>query len=144
MGFFNNMALLYICMIIACMFYNPYLVIGEGKTGSTLDFFNTGIDVNENPYVINGLSNSTNQANAQLLQEGRDGTNDNSPLQTFLYVIDTTWNAIKWIALFSLNLFAPILLLINMGAPYYIVFTIGVPLVFMGLLSIIMIIRGYN
>ena len=145
MGLFNNLALLYICVLIASMFYSPVIVLGTSPSArSILNFFDVGVDSSNSP-VLNQMnfSSTTSDASSRLLAEGRSTDKDNSPLQSFLSLIDTLWNAIKFIELFFRFLFAPLIILSSMNAPSFIIFTIGVPFVFSGLVSIIMIIRGY-
>lgn len=146
MGLFNNMALLYVCVLISCMFYNPALVVGDSPTAqSVLGFFNIQVDSNNSAHISSGtFSNSTSEATDRMLSEGRSVDKDNNPLQSFLMLIDTTWNTIMFITLFFRFLFAPIIILNALLVPSFIVFTFGVPFVFMGLVSIIMIIRGYS
>lgn len=145
MGLFNNVALLYICVLIASMFYNPALIVGETPVvDSIMGFFSVGIDADNDVYLQeHAFANLTDDATSRLLEEGRSVDKDNNPLQSFLMLIDTTWNAIKFIELFFRFLFAPVVILSALSAPSYITFTLGVPFVFLGLLSIIMIIRGY-
>lgn len=146
MGLFNNIALLYICVLIASMFYNPALVVGETPVASSImGFFNVNVDNStQEPLVVDyAFTNMTTDASGRLLSEGRSTDRDNNPIQSFLMLIDTTWNAVKFIELFFRFLFAPIIILSVLAAPSFIIFTLGVPLVFLGLISIIMIIRGY-
>lgn len=144
MGLFNNMALLYVCVLISCMFYNPQLVVGDSPTAhSVLDFFNVQVDANKSVSISNSFSNTINESSDRMLSEGRSIDKDNNPLQSFLMLIDTTWNTIMFIALFFRFLFAPIIILNSLLVPSFITFTFGVPFVFLGLVSIIMIIRGY-
>ena len=145
MGLFNNLALLYICVLIASMFYSPVIVLGTSSSArSILNFFDIGVDSSNSP-VLNQMnfSSTTSDASSRLLAEGRSTDKDNTLLQSFLSLIDTLWNAIKFIELFFRFLFAPLIVLSSMNAPSFIIFTIGVPFVFSGLVSIIMIIRGY-
>lgn len=148
MGLFSNMAILYLCIAIAISFWQPTLVLGNSpQAQSVLNFFNVGIDDSGNPMVASTWNNQTSDASDRLLAQGRQNDKDNSAVNIFLSIIDVTWNTIVYISLFFRVLFAPLIILLSpamAGIPTALVFVIGIPLVFMGLLSIIMIIRGVN
>lgn len=148
MGLFSNMAILYLCITIAVCFWEPSLVLGHSpQAQSVLNFFNVDVDSSGNPTVGTTWNNSTDDASGRLLAQGRQNDKDNSPVNIFLSIIDVTWNVIVYISLFFRVLFAPLVILLSpamIGVPAVIVFGLGIPITFMGLISIIMIIRGVN
>lgn len=149
MGLFNNVFLLYVCITIACLFYQPQLVFTASEDSATiLGFWDYGINATTNePYLTShsAYDNRTNEATARMLGEGREASQDNTPLGSiFITVIDVLFNIIKFIGLIFNILFAPVIILSHIGVPSYILFGLGLPLNFLGLISIVFIIRGYN
>jgi ABC-type uncharacterized transport system fused permease/ATPase subunit len=156
MGLFSNIFLLYLCIAIACIFYNPSLVIGESL--STISWLNIDINHTTNePYFV---STSTYNDDAtkdtpsntsvfnRMLSDGRDVSGDiiSGVGNFFMSVIDPIWQVIKFVGLLFKILFAPIIILTSaeLGIPIFIAFAIGIPINFLGLLSLIMLIRGYS
>lgn len=151
MGLFTNIFLLYACISLSMVFYSPEMVLGDSpQAQNVLTFFGTSINNSTEPVFDSKFNNAssgfgTDDAEDRLLGEGRTTDRDSTAVTNiFLSVIDPVWNALMYIVLFFRVLFSPAIVLTAIGAPYYIVFTIGYPLVFLGFVSIIAMIRGYN
>lgn len=151
MGLFTNIFLFYMCVSVACVFYDPNLILGETPvTESVVSFFSTEVDVNGNPVLNDVLNNEFSTGNNisaedRLLGEGRTTDRDSTAsTNIFLSVIDPIWNALGYIELFFRLLFSIPIILAAVNAPYVIVWIFGVPASFLGLLSLIAMIRGFS
>jgi hypothetical protein len=147
MGLFNNIFLLYLCVTIACLFYQPSLVMDGGASSTFLGWFNIDYNMTTNePNIVNNTFSSGVQSESdRLLSEGRSISGDITGVGGFfLSLIDPVWQVVKFLGLIFSVLFAPLIILSTLSAPAIITFGLGIPFTFLGILSLIMIIRGYS
>lgn len=143
MAFLEKGLLLYLCFAIACSFWQPNIIFGEGNVNMLTTMYN----FNENsvtPAVVNnsvGFGDTGLNNPDQMFKSGKEGTS------SFQWIVDPLGNIIGFIGMFFKALFSPFTIFMYMinpqvGAPVPIMWIFAVPLIFLVFLGFIIFIRS--
>lgn len=134
MSLFTRLILLYLCIALACAFWNPSIVFGDSKQAETvLNFFNIN---NTNTTNLNW--SSSGDKSTELFKSGCEGAA--CAIQSF---VDPVLNVLGYINLVFNVVFSPFRIMTAVGMPTTLTLLFTLPLIFMFIISIIMFIRGY-
>jgi hypothetical protein len=134
----SRAVLLYLCIAIGCLFWQPTLVLGNSKQAETvLNMFaiNTGDFTNLNNFNLDNSNNVSSNLISQSIP--------NRGATIILTLIDGLSNAMGYIILIFRAVISPIIIMVSGGFPYQITYMIGLPLVAMFIIAIVRFIRGY-
>ena len=131
------MVLLYLCLAVGCVFWQPDIVLGDSKQAdSVLNLFN--IDLN-NYDDLNTLNHSTSSETSSLLSRGVDNQGQN----ILLNVVDGLLNVMGYIILLFNIVFSPIRIMVAGAFPFEIMYILGIPMVVLFILGVVRFVRGY-
>lgn len=135
----TRIVLLYLCIAIGCLFWQPNIVLGSSPQANTvLSLFN--ID-SSNYLTLNNLNHSTSGGSQfdNVIKQG----NPSSPVTIILTIIDGLFNVMGYLILFTRMIFAPVFILTSGGMPIELVYVFGIPAVVLFIVAIVRLIRGY-
>ena len=146
MGFLEKGLIIYLCLAIACVFWQPSIIFeGSEQGNSVLSFIgiNSYNQTTNEPIIdpVGSTSNDVNNSNSQLSTSRTSETS----LGNFQFIVDPIFNAFGWVNLFFKVLFSPWIIFTSpqMGnAPLPIFFIYAVPIIFITLIGIIFFIRS--
>jgi hypothetical protein len=133
----SKMVLIYVCIAIGCIFWQPTLVLGDSKQAETvLNLFN--IDMT-NYQTLNNFNHSSSASSEGFLSKGVP----NQGATIILTIIDGLFNVIGYLTLIFRAVFSPVIILFAGGFPVEIIYIIGVPVVVLFIISLVREVRGY-
>ena len=131
------MVLIYLCIAIGCLFWQPNLVLGTGRQAETvLNMFNIN---NSNAMTLSNFNQSSELGQTGLFDKG----NANQGNTIILTLIDGLGNALGWLILIFKAALSPIIIMVNGGFPIEIAYIVGLPLVVLFIVAVVRAIRGY-
>lgn len=135
----SRAVLLYLCIAIGCLFWNPSLVLGTSKQAETvLNMFNVDLT---NYQTLNNFNNSENASTAHDSLISTSIPNRGATI--ILTLIDGLSNAMGYIILIVRAVFSPVIIMVAGGFPYQITYMLGIPLVVLFIIAVVRFIRGY-